>query len=84
MALVLGVGVAIVTVTMLGAVSSRRRDFGRRRALGASRSSLITLVLIHTAVAAVTGLCVLVALLGALIPALAAAYRDPMRILRVP
>lgn len=114
MALVLGVGVAIVTVTMLGAVSSRRRDFGRRRALGATRSSLIALVLIHTAVAAVAGcllgltaglitvqivagslpafsfvaavagLCILVALLGALVPALAAAYRDPMRILRVP
>lgn len=114
MALVLAVGLAIVTVTMLGAVSAKRRDFGRRRALGATRSALVVLVLVQTAVAAVAGIALgvaaglvmvdrvsgtlpssafvlgvvgltgLVALIGAVPPALAAAYRDPLRILRVP
>lgn len=35
-------------------------------------------------VLSVGALCILVALVGALIPAASAAYRDPLRILRVP
>lgn len=110
MALVLGVGLVIVSVSTYGAVAGRRRDFGRRRALGASRSAIVVLVLVQTAVVAcagaalgvgvglwatwslpsatlVTGVAlraVLVALLGAVPPALIAALRDPVRILRVP
>lgn len=114
MAGVLGGGLLLVTITMLGAVAGRRRDFGRRRALGASRSAIVVLVLAQTAVASTAGaalgtgagltavrlltgslpspgftagvatLAVLVALLGSLPPALAAASRDPVRILRVP
>ncbi|MBD9699298.1 hypothetical protein IGS67_07310 [Flavimobilis sp. GY10621] len=114
MALVLGVGLVIVSVSTYGAVAGRRRDFGRRRALGASRSAIVVLVLVQTAVVACSGaalgvgvglwatwsaagslpsvsfvtgvgvLAVLVALAGAVPPALAAALRDPVRILRVP
>jgi len=114
MALVLGVGLVIVSVSTYGAVAGRRRDFGRRRALGASRSAIVVLVLVQTAVVACAGavvglglglwatwtaagslpsvafvagvgvLAVLVALVGAVPPALAAALRDPVRILRVP
>ncbi|MFF2620840.1 FtsX-like permease family protein [Oerskovia jenensis] len=114
MAVVLGVGLALITITMLGAVAGRRRDFGRRRALGATRTAIIILVLVQTGVAALAGtalgvggglavvhhltgtlpdptfttgvatLAVLIALAGAVPPALAAAHRDPVRILRVP
>ncbi|WP_264029584.1 FtsX-like permease family protein [Cellulosimicrobium sp. SH8] len=114
MALVMAVGCVVVAVTVLGAVSARRRDFGRRRALGATRSALVAGVLVQTAcgavcgvalgtvaglvvvlrvvgavphvpfVVGVAGLTLLVALLGAVPSAALAAFRDPVRILRVP
>lgn len=114
MAGVLAGGLVLVTVTMLGAVASRRRDFGRRRALGASRSAVVVLVLVQSAVAGLAGsvvgtvggvvalaaggtevppasfvagvglLALLVTLAGSVPPAVAAATRDPVRILRVP
>lgn len=114
MAIVLSTGMALVAITMLAAVNARRRDFGRQRALGASRSALVIAVLVHSAVSgglgtavglafglpvthALTGalptarfttglavLTVLVALAGSVPPALAAAWRDPLRTLRVP
>ena len=114
MAGVLGVGLVLTTVTMLGAVAGRRRELGRRRALGASRSAVVVLVLAQSAVAGVAGvligvaaglavarfmldampsagfvlgvaaLALLVTLAGSAPPALAAALRDPVRILRVP
>lgn len=92
----------------------RRRDLGRRRALGASRSAIVALVLLQTfgagclgallgtvaelaAASAWTGAtppwafaagvgttAVLRGLVGAVPPALLAAFRDPVRILRVP
>ena len=52
----LAVGVLIVAITIAGAVSLRRRDFGRRRALGASRSAVMLLVLVQSAVAAAVGI----------------------------
>lgn len=52
---VLGVGLLVVMVTLAGSVAQRRRDFGRRRALGATRSALVMLVLVQTAVAALVG-----------------------------
>lgn len=114
MIVVLGVGLVVVAVTLFGAVSQRRRDFGRRRALGASRSAVVALVLAQTFIAALLGgvvglatgsfivwrlvdalpspsftagvlaLSMLSALLAAVPPALIAARRDPVQILRVP
>ncbi|MDQ3276010.1 MAG: hypothetical protein M3Q39_13540, partial [Actinomycetota bacterium] len=111
---VLAAGLLLVALTLIGAVSQRRRDFGRRRALGASRSTVVTLVLLQTSAAALVGvaagalaglllvnrlagslpspgftfgvvvLTMLTALLAAVPPAVLAAYRDPVRILRVP
>lgn len=114
MLVVLLVSMAIVAVTTLGSVTARRREFGRRRALGATRSAIVALVLVQAGASAVVGvvagtcaglvtlhlalgelpgagfsagvagLVLLVALLGSVPPAVAAALRDPMRILRVP
>lgn len=114
MLLVLGVGLLLVATTLFGAVSTRRREFGRRRALGASRSAVVTIVLMHSLVSASVGvllgttagllavwrtagsfpapeftagvavLALLVAFVASVPPALLAAYRDPVRILRVP
>ena len=55
MALVLLVGLAITTVVTMAMVASQRRNFGRMRALGASRSALIAMVLIRTTVSAGLG-----------------------------
>lgn len=114
MLVVLGVGLAVVAVTLYGAVVQRRRDFGRRRALGASRSTLVMLVLVQSLVASGVGatlgtvlglvavsrlagalpsatftwgvlmLAIVTALVAAIPPAVVAAVRDPVRILRVP
>ncbi|WP_353708287.1 FtsX-like permease family protein [Cellulosimicrobium sp. ES-005] len=114
MTTVLAVGLVIVCATVFGAVSARRRDFGRRRALGATRSAIVVLVLVQTAVAASLGvafgaaagaatvvvlagelpsasflvgvavLALAVCVVGAVPPAVVAARRDPVRILRVP
>lgn len=51
----LGVGLAIVMVTMFAAVSERKADFGRRRALGASRSAIVAMVLIQALCSAALG-----------------------------
>lgn len=114
MATVLTIGLVLVGLTMFGAVAGRRRDYGRSRALGASRSTVVVLVLVQTGIAAVLGatvgclvglvavrlmsggfpdstftvgvglLAVLMAAVGAVPPAIVAARRDPVRILRVP
>ncbi len=111
---VLAGGLVLTTVTVLSSVTLRRRDFGRRRVLGASRSAIVVLVLTQTAVSAVVGgvvgtvaglvivrqladavppwsfvisvgtLALLAALVAAMLPALLAARRDPVRVLRVP
>lgn len=103
-------GAIVVFITTLGA----RRDFGRRRALGATRSQLVTLVVLTTlwpslvgvlagtalgaaylgsrlgrlpdpgfpiAVSVLSLLCLVAASVG---PAVAAATRDPVRVLRIP
>lgn len=114
MLLVLGVGLVLVSITMLGGVASRRKDFGRRRALGASRSAIVFLVIVQATVAGCAGvvlgsaagltatrtlagslpslefvsgvilLTLTSVVVAALPPALAAAYSDPVLILRVP
>lgn len=58
--LTLGAGAVLVAVVVLAEVLLRRRDLGRRRALGASQWGLVGLVVARTVVAAVPG-----ALLGA-------------------
>lgn len=112
-ALVLGAGLVLTAVSVFGAVTSRRRDFGRRRALGASRLDIVTLVTVQAVATALIGatagttvggiviyqtlgivprldfgfavavLAILATAIAALPPALVAAYRDPVRVLRV-
>jgi len=115
MVLVLLVGLAITTVVTMAMVASQRRNYGRMRALGASRSALVVMVLVRTAAAAGLGavvggavgivviysstggalprwefvvgvgvLAFLMSLVGAAVPAVAAARNDPVSILRVP
>ncbi len=111
--LVLGIGLVLVALNLYGTVTSHRRDFGRRRALGASRSLVVGLVVFQTVLVATIGvfvgmavgagliwrwtgsvmsldfalaigaLAILTAVLGTIPPALMAAFRDPVRILRV-
>jgi len=50
MAVVMGVMALVVCATVLSSAMSHRRDFGRRRALGASRSSLVIGVLTQVAI----------------------------------
>ncbi len=56
MALIMGVTAVIIAVTMLSATAARRRDFGRRRALGATRSALVAGLLTQTSLGAVVGI----------------------------
>lgn len=104
----------LVAVILYGLVMMRRKDFGRRRALGATRAVIIELLLIQTALLALAGvligsmiaaitliasadplpgldffsavgvLAVTTALLAALVPAVAASRREPIKELRVP
>jgi putative ABC transport system permease protein len=110
----LGVTGVLVAVIMYGLVTMRRKDFGRRRALGATKSLIVTLLLIQTGLLALAGIaggiataCVLLlvegdpvpdpdyilalgvltlaaVLLAALVPALSASRKEPIRELRVP
>ena len=52
---VIAVGIVLVALTMTLALNTRRRDFGRRRALGASRSALLAITLLEAAIAVVAG-----------------------------
>lgn len=52
---VLAAGIAIIALSTYAAVAARKRDFGRRRALGAGRGAIIGLVLVQVAVPAFTG-----------------------------
>jgi putative ABC transport system permease protein len=55
MLLVLGVGLVVVTLTTYGSTASRRAELGRRRALGATRSALVGVVVTQLAFAGVVG-----------------------------
>lgn len=52
---VLGLGAFATIVAVLGVLGMRSADFGRRRALGASRSQLVGLTLLHVTFAAAIG-----------------------------
>jgi len=56
MAVVMMVGTIIIAVTMLSATVSRRRDFGRRRALGATRSAIVVGLLMQTSIGVAIGI----------------------------
>lgn len=113
-ALILAVGLVLVGLNVYGTVTAARRDYGRRRALGASRSDIITLVAAQTISTAAAGavcgslvgdiviwrltqstpnlvfstavatLAILAAGAAAIPPAVIAAWRDPVSILRIP
>lgn len=51
----LGIGVILGAVVSFVSVSLRRRDFGRRRALGATRLQLISVVIVAAGIAVITG-----------------------------
>lgn len=110
----LGAGLALAALIIYAGLQARRKDFGRRRALGASRLQLTTIVLLQMQVAALPGVAVgavggwiaVVAIAGsgpgwqyplaiavlmlltmaiaATVPAITAAWRDPVSALRVP
>lgn len=107
-------GLVLMALAVLAGVNSRRRDFGRRRALGATRGQLVGVVVAQALWSALPGvavgagagsvlvrtlsgswpgwefpmavavLTVLSAALSALVPAVLAAFRDPVVALRVP
>ncbi len=111
---ILAVAGTLVGALLYGLVLLRRKDFGRRRALGATRGLIVGLVLLQTAMQVAIGivlgagigyaillasgdalpslsftggLAVLtlgVSLLAAVLPAVAASRRDPLKELRVP
>jgi len=110
----LAVSLILTALVVYGSVTLRRQDFGRRRALGAGRTTITGLVAVQYAVVAVVGaavgiavgtflvyrltrsypdlrftiaigiLAVLATLFASIPPALIAAYRDPVRVLRTP
>ncbi len=110
---VLAAGAVLVAIVVLADVLVRRQDLGRRRALGATRTTILSLVLTRTLAPALLGavlgtagglwlagywaatppwdftvgtatLATLAALTSAIPPALYAATRDPVRVLRTP
>lgn len=72
--LIFGVSAALVASVLYGLVTMRRKDFGRRRALGATRGWIVALVLVQVAFIAVLG-----ALTGKVLAGLAlVASGDPL------
>ena len=57
----LGVGLLLVALVAYGSVTIRGQDFGRRRALGASRSAILSLVALQYTQIALAGACLGVA-----------------------
>ncbi|MEV6925815.1 FtsX-like permease family protein [Dactylosporangium sp. NPDC051485] len=52
---ILATSAALTSINLLALVTMRRRDFGRRRALGATRMLIVTLLLTQVGILAVTG-----------------------------
>lgn len=72
--IILGLTGVLVAAILFGLVMLRRRDYGRRRALGATKGLIVAIVLIQTAIPALVGSCLgTFAALAAL-----AALRDPL------
>lgn len=110
---VLGGGALLTAIVVLADVLVRRKDLGRRRALGATRATIIALVMLRTAIPALLGagvgaavglylantlnarpgatfaasimvLSTLAAISSSAVPAMYAAHRDPVEVLRTP
>ncbi|WP_448073662.1 FtsX-like permease family protein [Georgenia yuyongxinii] len=110
---VVGIGAALTAVVVLADTLVRRKDLGRRRALGATRTSVVVLVVLRTAIPAIGGaiagtaagvalgvrwsasppwdfvagtavLAVFAATSASLVPAIMAATRDAVAVLRTP
>lgn len=110
---VLGGGALLTAIVVLSDVLVRRKDLGRRRALGATRATIVAIVTCRTLLPALIGaalgvavgagvtgrlgavpptdfvgavavLAVLAATISAVPPALFAATRDPVAVLRTP
>lgn len=111
---VTAVTAALVAAILHGLVLLRRRDFGRRRALGASQHLIVLLLVVQTSILSICAACIgsviaaalllfwgdplpgaeffaavivlatITGLLAAMVPAVFAARRDPLRELRVP
>ncbi|MDO5676324.1 MAG: hypothetical protein Q4G35_02315 [Propionibacteriaceae bacterium] len=110
---VLGAGSVLIAIVVLADVLVRRADLGRRRALGASRRAIVSIVTLRTVIPALIGaaigvgiglwltsrlgatppttfvtgvaiLALLAAAASAISPALFAATRDPVAVLRTP
>ncbi len=66
---IFGLTAALVAVILYGLVMLRRKDFGRRRALGASQGLIVALLLTQTGVLSLVGACIgsLTASLGLII-----------------
>jgi putative ABC transport system permease protein len=66
--IIFGVSAVLVAVVLYGLVTLRRKDFGRRRALGASQGLIIALVLVQVAslgvASSILGTAVALAVLG--------------------
>lgn len=112
--IILAVTGLLVATILFGLVTMRRKDFGRRRALGATRSLIVGLLLTQTLILAIAGvaggsaaativllasrdpipsagffasvgaLALGTAATAALVPAVVASRREPIRELRVP
>ncbi len=54
----LGLTGALVAILLFGLVMMRRKDYGRRRALGATRSYIVALLLAQTALLALVGVAI--------------------------
>lgn len=54
---ILAITATLVAVILYGLVMMRRKDFGRRRALGATRGDIVALLLAQTALLAALGVC---------------------------
>lgn len=83
MLLVLGTGLVLVAVTQYGTLAARRRDFGRRRALGASRFDLMFVIVVQVLACAMVGVTAGTALGLSLVRYMAGAFPDPTFILGV-
>lgn len=110
---VLGAGALLIAIVVLADVLIRRKDLGRRRALGATRSVITALVMLRTAIPALIGaalgaglgfylttrwhvappptfaiatavLATITSAASAILPAVFAARRDPVAVLRTP
>jgi putative ABC transport system permease protein len=83
MLLVLATGLMLVAITQYGTMVARRRDFGRRRALGASRSDLMLVILAQVLSCAVVGVVVGTAVGLVLVRTLSGTLPNPTFVLGV-